>query len=176
MRDGRLLGVRAASSRSFQAPRDIVMYAPGDTTVRPVVATSADDRDPAPSPDGHWLAYASNVTGTLEVYVRPFLSSGPTVRVSTGGGREPHWSRSGSEIFYRNGGAIVAARVSTSPSFSVVGTPEMLFEVGFDFTQDHNWDVGPDDRFLMVRGDPASGTSLRVVFNWFTELREEGNR
>jgi serine/threonine-protein kinase len=174
MRDGRLLGVRAA--RSWQSPRDIVMYAPGDTAVQPVVATSADDRDPAPSPDGRWLAYASNVTGTLEVYVRPFPASGPSVRVSAGGGREPHWSSSGTEIFYRNGGAILAARVSTSPTFSVIGKPGTLFEGGYDFTQDRNWDVGPGDRFLMIRSDPALGTSLRVVFNWFAELRDGGNR
>ena len=63
-------------------------------------------------------------------------------------------------------------RISTSPTFRVVGQPETLFEAGHDFTQDRNWDVGPDDRFLMVRADPASGTSLRVVFNWFEEVRE----
>ena len=171
MRDGRLLGVRTAAL-SWQALRDIVGYEPGDTTWYPVVATPADDRDPAPSPDGHWLAYASNVTGTLEVYVRPLPGPGPSVRVSTGGGQEPHWSRSGTEIFYRNGGAILAARVSTTSSFAVIGRPETLFEAGYDFTQDRNWDVGPDGRFLMVRGDPASGTSLRVVFNWFEELRD----
>jgi serine/threonine-protein kinase len=171
MGNGRLLGVRTVT-HSWQALRDIVGYAPGDTTWSPVVATAADDRDPAPSPDGRWLAYASNVTGTLEVYVRPFPGPGPSVRVSTGGGQEPHWSRSSSEIFYRNGGAILATRVSTTPSFGVIGKPETLFEAGYDFSQDRNWDVGPDDRFLMVRGDPASGTSLRVVFNWFEELRE----
>jgi serine/threonine-protein kinase len=175
MPNDRLLGVRTAT-RSWQALRDIVGYAPGDTTWYPVVATPADDRDPAPSPDGRWLAYTSNVTGTLEVYVRPFPGAGPSVRVSTGGGQEPHWSRSGTEIFYRNGGAILAIRVSATSGFDVVGRPETLFEAGYDFTQDRNWDVGPDGRFLMVRGDPASGTSLRVVFNWFDELRARGDR
>ena len=170
MRDGRLLGVRT-QAREWHASRDIVMYAPGDTVVQPVIATPADDRDPAVSPDGRWLAYASNVTGTLEVYVRPFPKAGPSIRVSTGGGREPHWSHSGSEIFYRNGGAIVAARVAATTTFAVTGKPETLFEGGFDFTQDRNWDVGAGDRFLMVRGEAGSGTSLRVVFNWFDELR-----
>jgi eukaryotic-like serine/threonine-protein kinase len=174
MQNGRLLGARTA--QSWQSGRDIISYAPGDTTWYPVVSTPADERDPALSPDGHWLAYTSNVTGTFEVYVRPFPESGPSVRVSAGGGQEPHWSRSGTEIFYRNGGAILAARASTNPSFSVISRPETLFEAGYDFTQDRNWDVGPGDRFLMVRGDPASGTSLRVVFNWFEELRESGNR
>lgn len=174
-RDGRILGVRAAP-RSWQAPRDIVSYAPGDTMVQSVVATPADDRDPAPSPDGRWLAYASDVTGTLEVYVRPFPNPGPSVRVSTGGGREPRWSQSGSEIFYRDGGAIVAVRISTTPAFTVIGKPETLFDAGYDFTQDRNWDVGPGDRFLMVRGDPTSGAGLRVVFNWFEELRERRDR
>ena len=170
LRDGRLLGIQA--TYSYQNPRDIVAYAPGDSIAHVVVASEADDRDPAVSADEHWLAYSSNVTGTLEIYVRPFPGPGPSVRVSSGGGQEPHWSRSGAELFYRDGGAIVAVRISTSPTFRVVGQPETLFEAGHDFTQDRNWDVGPDDRFLMVRADPASGTSLRVVFNWFEEVRE----
>lgn len=168
--DGRLLGAQVASG-SWQSPRDIVIYAAGDSLPRPVLATPADDRDPAVSSDQRWLAYASNVTGTLEVYVQPFPGPGPSVRVSTSGGQEPRWSQSGTELFYRNGGAIMAARVSTSAGFRVIGRPEILFETGHDFTQDRNWDVGPDDRFLMVRADPASGTSLRVVFNWFDEVR-----
>ena len=170
-RDGRLLGVETGT-QSWQSPRDVIAYVPGDTTPHPLIATPADDRDPAVSPDEHWLAYASDITGTLEVYVRPFSAVGPSVRVSTGGGQEPRWARSGGELFYRSGGAIMSARISTSPSFRVVGKPETLFEAGHDFTQDRNWDVGPGDRFLMVRGDPASGTSLRVVFNWFEEIRE----
>ena len=69
--------------------------------------------------------------------------------------------------------------IAYDPSRTALYSPqrhETLFEAGYDFTQDRNWDVGPDDRFLMVRGDPASGTSLRVIFNWFEELRESGNR
>ena len=174
LRDGRLLGIRA--ERSYQDPRDIIIYAPGDSAAKALIATPADDRDPAVSPDERWLAYASNVTGTLEIYVRPFLGTGPSVRVSTGGGQEPRWSHSGTELFFRNAGAMMAVRVATSPSFHLVGRPETLFEAGHDFTQDRNWDVGPDDRFLMVRGDPASGTSLRVVFNWFEEVRESKPR
>jgi Tol biopolymer transport system component len=170
LRDGRLLGVRAA--HSFQDPRDIIIYSAGDTAPNVLLATPADDRDPAISPDEHWLAYSSSITGTLEIYVQPFPGPGPSVRVSNGGGQEPRWSHSGDEIFYRNAGAIMAARVSTSPRFRVVAQPDLLFESGHDFTQDRNWDVGPDGRFLMVRGDPASGTSLRVVFNWFEEVRE----
>ena len=41
-----------------------------------------------------------------------------------------------------------------------------------DFTPDRIWDVGPDDRFPMVRGDALSGARVRVVFNWLEELRE----
>jgi len=174
LRDGRLLGVQ--TGLSWQDPRDIVAYTPNDTAPHPVIVSPADDRDPSVSADERWLAYASNVTGTLEIYVRPFLTPGPTVRVSTGGGQEPRWSSSGTELFYRNGGTIMAARVATSPTFRVVGKPETLFEAGYDFTQDRNWDVGAGDRFLMVRADPASGTTLRVVFNWFEEVREPRQR
>lgn len=142
----------------------------GDTLARPLVATPADDRDPSLSPDGRWLAYASNVTGTLEVYVRSFTTPGPSVRVSTGGGREPRWSRSGTELFYRDGASIMAARVSTGTAFRVIGAPETLFTGAYDFTQTPNWDVAPDGRFLMVRGDATLGTHVHVVFNWFDEV------
>jgi Tol biopolymer transport system component len=158
--------------RSWQAPRDIMTFGLGDTVPRPLIATPADDRDPWPSPDGRWLAYASSVTGTLEVYVRPFTAPGPSVRVSTGGGLEPRWSRSGAELFYRSGASIVVARVAaTGADFRVAGAPETLFTGTYDFTQDNNWDVAPDGRFLMVRGDPTSGTHLHAVFNWFDEVR-----
>jgi serine/threonine-protein kinase len=55
---------------------------------------------PAVSPDGRWLAYASNASGAWEIYVRPF-GGGPAVRVSPSGGRVPRWSPNGRELLYQ---------------------------------------------------------------------------
>ena len=63
--------------------------------------TPFDERNGIVSPDGHWLAYEANGTGAFEIYVRPF----PDVtrgrwQVSTSGGTQPLWARSGQELFY----------------------------------------------------------------------------
>jgi serine/threonine-protein kinase len=56
---------------------------------------------PAFSPDGRWIAFGSNESGTWEIYVRAFPDNGSQVRVSSGGGRIPFFSHSGHELFYR---------------------------------------------------------------------------
>ena len=65
------------------------------------LGSAAIETYPAFSPDGQWLAYASNESGTLEVYVRTFPDNGTKVRVSDAGGLMPKWSPAGRELFYR---------------------------------------------------------------------------
>jgi eukaryotic-like serine/threonine-protein kinase len=67
----------------------------------PFLRTSAFEVYPSFSPDGRWLAYASNESGGFEVYVRRFPDDGTRVRVSRGGGRVSHWSPNGREILYQ---------------------------------------------------------------------------
>ncbi len=114
----------------------------------------------------------SNESGGYEVYVQPYPAPGRKWRVSSGGGAFPRWNPNGRELFYRNGGKMMAVDiVTTSPSFSV-GTPKMLFEA-----QDlSNWDISPDgQRFLMImpveQQQPA--TQINVVLNWFEELKQK---
>ena len=66
------------------------------------LGTSFDERGPAFSPDGRWLAYTSNESEEFEVYVRAFPDDGRKWRISSGGGRYPQWSRTGSQLFFRN--------------------------------------------------------------------------
>lgn len=70
---------------------------------KPFVQSPFDEEYPSLSPDGHWLAYESDRTGTEEVYVTPFPGPGPEYQVSNMGGREPAWSANGKELFYRGG-------------------------------------------------------------------------
>ena len=144
----------------------------GDSIATPLVASPADERHPRLSPDGKWLAYASTVSGAAEVYVRPYPQTGPSVLVSMRGGTEPLWSHSGTELFYRSGSRIMSARRSSSGAFA---TPQLLFTGAFDFSQEMNWSVGPDDAFIMVKADPTTGRQLRVVFDWFDELTGTGS-
>ncbi|HEY9506267.1 MAG TPA: hypothetical protein VIQ27_09870, partial [Gemmatimonadales bacterium] len=96
-------------------------------------------------------------------------------QVSTAGGREPAWGRSGRELFYLNGRAeMVAAEVQTGAAFSV-GKQRVLFPAA-DFSRPGpvpSFSVSPDDkRFLMVReGEASQQSELIIAENWIEGLR-----
>ena len=94
----------------------------------------------------------------------------PSHTASVAGGSEPVWSRDGRRLFYRDGRHLVAASVTTSPSFAVTGRTE-LFADEYVFAQapHANYDVAPDGRFLMVKG--TASQRLSVVYGWLSELR-----
>jgi Tol biopolymer transport system component len=167
-----------ASQRGATTPAklhwDIVQFRPGDSVVTPLVASPADDRDPALSPDGKWMAYVSTISGANEVYVRPYPNAGPGVLISSHGGADPTWSASGAEVVYRAGSSIMSVAHNPASGVGAFGAPKMLFNGSFDFSQDRNWALSPDGTFIMIKADPTMGRQLRVVFNWFDELRGAG--
>jgi eukaryotic-like serine/threonine-protein kinase len=128
------------------------------------------------SPDGRWLAYASDESGRTEVYVRPFPGPGGKWQISHEGGSEPLWARTGKQLFYRWGDQVWAVDVQTGPALGA-GKPRLLFEQpGFGSSIPlRRWDLSLDQRrFLMVKLDdrkPAPVTELILVQNWFEELK-----
>ena len=72
----------------------------GVRTPLALVRTRFDDRMPSVSPDGRWLAFASDESGQFEVYVQPFPGPGERVRVSTMGGAQPEWRHDGRELSF----------------------------------------------------------------------------
>ncbi|MEP6491494.1 MAG: protein kinase [bacterium] len=159
------------NARPGQSRADIVQFRMGDSTVNPVVSSPAEDRGGRLSPDAKWLAYASDISGANEVYVRPYPQAGSGVRVSGRGGTEPVWSRDGKELFYRSGSRIMSVAYRPLSGPAAFGPPQLLFSGAYDFSQDHNWTPSPDGSFIMIRADPMMGRQLRVTFNWFDELR-----
>jgi len=146
----------------------------GTASPRPVVASSFNERHSVLSPNGRWLAYESDETGRYEIYVQPFPAGGRKTALSTGGGTGPRWSRDGSELFYIAGDRIMSIAVHSSAEFKAE-KPVMLFE-RHDVTAGRGEiALGPDrDKFLMVQWDPLSSPrEVRVVTNWFAELREK---
>ncbi len=109
---------------------DIYAGHAGDTLLAPIIATPAREVSPALSPDGKWIAYASDESGVFETYVRPFPNvSSARWQVSTAGGTNPIWSHSGRELFFRNNnGDLVAAAITTVPTFTV-GQQRTLFSL-----------------------------------------------
>jgi Tol biopolymer transport system component len=129
----------------------------GTHTVTPLVRTPAAERNAIVSPDGRWLAYEANDSGTFEIYVRPYpdVTSGRW-QVSTAGGTRPLWSRDGRELFYVSpANALMRVGVERAASWAAT-TPAMLLKDGLIFTPavspGRSYDVSPDgQRFLVLK-------------------------
>jgi serine/threonine-protein kinase len=130
------------------------------------------------SPDGHWVAYLSDESGRIEVYVRPFPGPGGKWQVSVDGGSQAVWSSKGNELFYRTGNSqekMMVVDIQTQPTFSA-GKPRLLFEGSYvGGAGAAMYSASPDgQRFLMSKTPDqvqASLTEFNVVVNWFTELQ-----
>jgi eukaryotic-like serine/threonine-protein kinase len=128
------------------------------------------------SPDGKYLAYTSNESGRYEVYVRPFGQGGGKWQISTGGGANPVWARSGKQLFYSESANIMGVEVTTQPVFSV-STPRVVVPSAVTAPLSNgldNFDVSLDGkRFLVHQQSSEAGQSLQinVVLNWSEELR-----
>jgi serine/threonine-protein kinase len=130
------------------------------------------------SPDMKWIAYTSDATGRTEIYVRPFASSGAAAagqwQLSKDGGRYPHWSADGKEIFFSSLTSLMTVVVNTTAGFSF-GTAQPLFRK----PQGPNeaWDVTADGKkFLITTAGEAAAdgtpTAITVVLNWPTMLKK----
>ena len=147
-----------------------------DHKLQPLLHTPFNEGGGQFSPDGRWLAYASDESGRFEVYVQAYPGPGGKWQISTDGGTGPIWNRSGLELFYRSANKLMAVNVTTHPSFSS-GKPKMLFEGSFlsEGPVFPSYDVSPGgQRFLMIQpvdqGQTAS-TQINVVLNWTEELK-----
>ena len=117
------------------------------------------------SPDGRWLAYASDESGQFETYIRPFPEGDKLFQISPRGGSAPVWCGNG-EIFYRNDRSLVAVTVSASGNDLEISKPTVLFEMDPDTTA---FDVTPDGQhFFMLR--PRARERVSLIFNWPEEM------
>jgi len=147
-----------------------------------LLASSYNERAVTLSPDGRWLAYVSDHTGTDQVFVRPFPAvSTRLTPISTNGGTEPVWAHNGQELFFRDSGGWMNVATYAADSLFTVDSWERLFDASGFYTrpQWHSYDVDLDDeRFLMigfvnVEVDPGGSEAVFIqILNWFTELEE----
>jgi hypothetical protein len=136
---------------------------------------------PALSPDGRWLAYGSNESGTPEIYVRPFPATATAKwQVSTAGGRWPRWAASGRELFYVNGkGDMVSAEIRPGTALAV-GEQRVLFSTApyAPGSGIHGYAVTADGRrfMMMQEGEPLQQSELVVAEGWLQHrLERAGN-
>ena len=75
----------------------------------PLLETPSDERNAELSPDGRWLAYESDLSGQMQIYVSSFPNvRDGKVQISNSGGRTPLWAKSGRELFFVNGTSLMA--------------------------------------------------------------------
>ena len=137
----------------------------------PLRRTAANDVQAHFSPDGKWIAYASDDTGRYEIFVEPYPPTGARWQISTEGGMEPRWRDDGRELLFVVGDRFLAAApIEPTPVFRA-GPPQELFAIDLAAFDPHlfvNYAVGPGGRYVLVSGpigSPPSGR-LAVWLNW----------
>jgi Tol biopolymer transport system component len=153
-----------------------------DTTHVPLVATPSREFAPALSPDGHWLAYTSLVSGQDKVFVRPFPNVNDGRWQVSEDGAMPQWSHDGTKLFYISYGVtnrLMEVSVKASPTFSA-GEPEVLSSVDVAFDFHHPYAVAPDDRhFIMLMSQmkqPSADARVIEMTHWLPEIRAKLNQ
>lgn len=139
---------------------------------KPLFQTKWTARNAQFSPDGRWMAYASNETGRMEIYVSPFPSGNGKWQVSNAGGEEPRWRQDGKELFYLSPeGKMMAVTVTTGASFEA-SSPAALFQTHqrqpVSAQAVFSYDVtGDGQRFLIAtKVDEANAVAPSVLLNW----------
>ncbi len=141
----------------------------------PVLKSQFDEVLPRLSPDGHWLAYASNDTGRLEVYVVPFPRSGGRWQISSGGVTMGPpgivWSRDGKQMYFRDAaGGLMAVDVQPQGAEIHAGPPRQIFIAPGGVSP---LDSAPDGRILVsIRAEQEVASPLTLVLNWDAEMKK----
>jgi serine/threonine-protein kinase len=143
-----------------------------DTVMKPLVTTPFNELGPRISPDGRWLAFASDESGSFQVYVTPLPGPGGRYQVSNAGGVAPVWSPDGRRLYYPSAGRLEAATLAFAPAFAVTARATVL-ESGISSPPAHaNYDVTPDGKRFVLLKATGGDAQLIVVHDWKYELRE----
>lgn len=166
-RDGRFV---VFASRNARTGRDLwLLPMTGERTPVPFSVAPGNEIQAQVSPDGRWIAYASNETGAWQVYVQSFPKAGSKRAVSPGGGAKPQWRDDGRELYYlAPDRALMAAPVGAGGD---VGRPQPLFQtpvIADLSTYRSQFTVAPGgQRFLFDAADPESAREpVTVLVNW----------
>jgi len=170
--DGRFLAYHVIDNKTKTWDLGLCSVAEKKTSV--FLSTPAAEVNGRFSPDGRWIAYQSDESGTVEVYVQPFPGHGGKWQISKAGGTQPVWNRNGKEIFYVSAdNKLMAVDVKADSGFEA-GPPRALFEVHLKSVNGWKYDISPDgQRFLanVVIGEVRSNP-ITLVLNWAAETKK----
>ncbi len=167
--DGRML----ALTKHEKNTNEIWVFSRDDRqSPKPFIQGRFNAEEPQFSPDGRLLAYSSDESGRVEIYLRPYPGPGGIMQISNEGGDSPLWSRDGRELFYMSQGKMMAVAVRTRPELSA-SAPAVLFQGTFSDDIGSEYDLAADGkRFVIIRPpESAPSSGILVVLNYFSELK-----
>ena len=164
-----------------------MMSMEGKREIKELLHEKYMEDNPQISPNGRYVAYQSDESGKLEIYVCSFpdVTKGKW-QVSSSGGNSPLWSPDGQELFYRSGDATMDVDIETEPKFKH-GNPKIIFRGTYSTntllkTATTPWDIHPNGKkFLMIKPPASTGAvpaaaaprlKINIVVNWFEELKQ----
>jgi hypothetical protein len=151
-------------NESHPASRRDILLLPsrGEGGLRVYAQSPFNESQGVLSADGRWLAYASDESGRLEIYVDAFPTPGRRAKVTVGGGSDPRWYRN--EVYFRRGNAIHVARLALDGSLPEALSSEPLFDAGREI---RSYDVAADGQRFLLNLAAADGvpTPLTVIVN-----------
>ncbi len=144
----------------------------GEKKPFPLVATTFGEADGMFSPDGKWIIYDSNASGTSEIYAMPFPGPGGKFQISSGGGDWPRWTRDGKHVIYTNADDFYIADVTYDNSTFQVTQSRKIFSLSaVASASNYFYDVAPDSRIVVVAAPAKSGTQrLAWISDWRKQL------
>jgi Tol biopolymer transport system component len=145
----------------------------------PFLKSPFNERAPAFSPDGRWLAYQSNESGRDQVYVEAFPKSRGKQMISIDGGQVPLWSRAKRELFFRteNGDRIMVSEYTAKDGAFVAESPHVWCQRTLANPRTgRNFDIAPDGKHIVAifpaeAQEPTPRNHIVYVENFFDELR-----
>jgi hypothetical protein len=155
----------------------------GDRKPKEFLATRFNENEGAFSPDSRWIAYQSDESGRMEVYVRPVEGAGKW-QVSQGGGGFPRWSGDGHRLFFRDAEGVMSVPITSVGASIEVGPARRAVKGNFrggvagillGSLRMPDYDVTRDGSHFVLYSPDAKTAGraehVTVVLNWFTELR-----
>ena len=174
-RDGRTLVFQESTERGYD-----LMLLPMGSGAQPVpfLQSPFNEGQGRLSPDGRWMAYISDESARVELYVQPVPPTGSKWQVSTNGGSQPAWRRDGRELFYITAdGKMTAVSVNSAAKEFDFGVPHTLFDVvTADVSAPFYWHYAvrsDGQRFLVnVLNVDSYAIPITVIVNWTALLKK----
>jgi hypothetical protein len=173
--DGRFLLYQQSTSRGY----NLGVLSMAERKPSPFAEGAFNEVQGRFSPNGRWVAYASDESGKFDVYVRPFPADrSQSTMISIAGGMQPEWRRDGKELFYISAdGKMTAVPVVTDGPVFTAGAPRALFDVATpESTAPYpsNYAVTADGQRFLINTTVEQPTrpALAVIFNWLSSLNK----